>query len=247
MPKIVYEGRESTSYPRSTTPPTDVGDYSALIVIDSDVTARADFEISRVALTIIGTSATNRAYEKDNTAVTINFVRFQDENGKQRTLKLGEEYTVTGTMADVNPGEGKDAAVVVTLITPNYTLAKNTATAKVNIRKAAARTIEDVTDSQCYTSTSISKSVAGLMPEDAGTLTYTAGEASTTGSVKVSGFAVNRRGNVSATISGGAIGDTITLPVIIGSANYADSTANVVVMLEEKGDAGVTVSACPRP
>ena len=50
---------------------------------------------------------------------------------------------------------------------------------------------------------------------------------------------------MSATLSGGKVGDTVTLPVIIGSTNYADSTANVVITLTDKSDAGVTVSGAP--
>ena len=241
----MYEGRDSTSYPRSTTPPTDVGTYRAVMRWDKDTIAEANFRIKPLALTIIGTSATNRAYEKDNKAVTINFVRFQDENGKQRTLKLGEEYTATGTMADANAGERKNVAVVVTLISGNYTLKKNTATAKATIRKAAARTLPDVTDSQCYTLTSVSESVAGKMPDGARVLTYTAGTPSKTGSVMVSNFTVDASSRVSATLSGGKAGDTVTLPVTIGSANYEDSTVNVVITLTEKDDAGVTVSGVP--
>ena len=245
LPTIVYEGRGSTSYPTSTTAPTDAGTYRAMIILDKDSTAEADFSIRPIALKIIGVAAQDRAYEKDNKAVKITSVRFEDENGKQVTLKQGEDYTATGTMADADAGEGKDAAVTVKLINPNYTLSKNTATARVNIRKAAARTIADVTDEQCYTLTSVSGSVAGTMPDDAGKLTYAAGKASTTGKVKVSDFTVSAKGAVSATLSGGKVGDTVTLPVIIGSTNYADSTANVVITLTDKSDAGVTVSGAP--
>ena len=116
-------------------------------------------------------------------------------------------------------------------------------TAKIN--QAAAQTIADVTDSQIYTLTSVSASVAGKMPDGAGTLTYTAGTASTTGSVTVSDFAVDASGNVTATLSGGAAGDTVTLPVTISSTNYADSTVQVVITLTAKDDAGVTVSGVP--
>ncbi len=116
-------------------------------------------------------------------------------------------------------------------------------TAKIN--KAAARTIADMETELLYTATSVSASVAGKMPDDAGTLTYTAGDLSKTGSVAVSNFMVDAAGLVSAELSGGAARDTVTLPVTISSVNYADSTVNVKITLTPKGDAGVTVSGVP--
>ena len=105
----------------------------------------------------------------------------------------------------------------------------------MTVSKAAAQTIADVTDTLLYTATSVSESVADKMPDDAGTLTYTAGIASKTGSVTVSDFAVDANGNVTATLSGGAAGDIVTLPVTISSTNYADSTVNVKITLTAKG------------
>ena len=116
-------------------------------------------------------------------------------------------------------------------------------TAKIN--KAAARTIADMETELLYTATSVSASVAGKMPDDAGTLTYTAGDPSKTGSVAVSNFMVDSAGLVSAELSGGAARDTVTLPVTISSVNYADSTVNVKLTLTPKSDAGVTVSGVP--
>ena len=117
-----------------------------------------------------------------------------------------------------------------------------TAAQSFTVSQAAAQTIADVEDTLLYTATSVSKSVAGLMPTDAGDLTYTAGAASKTGSVAVSNFTVGTGGGVSATLSGGAAGDTVTLPVTISSTNYADSTVNVVITLTAKDDAGVSIS-----
>ena len=74
------------------------------------------------------------------------------------------------------------------------------------------------------------------MPADAGTLTYTKGTESKTGSVTVTSWAVDATGKVTYTLSGGAAGDTVTLPVTIGSDNYADATVNVVITLTAKDD-----------
>ena len=244
-PTIEYAGRGSTSYTKSTTAPTNAGTYTASITVDTDKTATANFTISPVALTIDAATATNRAYDKDSTAVTISAVTFKDGSSNPVALTKDTDYTVTGAMTDINAGSGKTVNVTVTLTNSNYSLATNTTTTTVDISKAAAQTIADVTDTLVYTATSVSESVAGNMPSDAGTLSYTAGTASKTGSVTVSDFAVDANGNVTATLSGGAAGDIVTLPVTIGSTNYANSTVNVVITLTAKDDAGVSISGVP--
>ena len=201
-----------------------------------------------MALTIDSATATNRTYDKDSTAVTISAVTFKDSSQQAVALTVGEDkdYTVTGAMSDANAGDGKTVNVTVTLKNANYSLATNTTTATVNIGKADAQTIADMTDTLLYTATSVSESVTGKMPDDAGTLTYSAGSASKTGSVTVSNFDVNATsGAVTATLSGGAAGDTVTLPVTIGSTNYADSTVNVKITLTAKSDAGVDIIGVP--
>ncbi|MBR0514757.1 MAG: hypothetical protein IJK06_10990, partial [Clostridia bacterium] len=238
-PTIEYAGRSSTSYTKSTTAPTAAGTYTASITADK-ATAKADFTISPIALTIDAATATNRAYDKDSTAVTISAVTFKDSSSNPVALTLDTDYTVTGAMTDANAGDGKTVTVTVTLKNGNYSLATNTTTTTVDISKAGAQTIADVTDTLAYTATSVSESVAGKMPEDAGTLSYTAGDATKTGSVTVSGFAVDENGAVTATLSGGAVEDTVTLPVTISSTNYADSNVNVVITLTDKGIQTIT-------
>ncbi|MBQ6348512.1 MAG: hypothetical protein IJI71_13310, partial [Clostridia bacterium] len=149
--------------------------------------------------------------------------------------------TVTGQQTDAGSGYTATATALTGEKAGNYKLpAANTTTFAIG--KAAARTIADVMLSPVYTATSVAASVAGKMPTDAGTLTYTAGTAGKTGGVTVSDFAVSSDGAVTAKLSGGATGDTVTLPVTIGSTNYADSTVNVAVTLTDKTDAGVSVA-----
>ncbi|SEF76824.1 Putative Ig domain-containing protein [Butyrivibrio sp. Su6] len=246
VPTIEYEGHSNTSYTKSETAPTNAGTYTASITVGGK-TATADFTITPIALTITGATATNRAYDKNSTAVTISAVTFENSSQQAVALTVGEEkdYTVTGAMSDANAGDGKTVNVTVTLKNANYSLATNTTTATVDIGKAGAQTIADMTDTLLYKATSVSESVAGKMPDDAGTLTYSVGSASKTGSVTVSNFAVNESGTVTATLSGGAAGDTVTLPVTIGSTNYADSTVNVKITLTAKSDAGVDITGVP--
>ena len=107
----------------------------------------------------------------------------------------------------------------------------------VAVGKADAPALTNITVSQKYTvDTEQSKNIGTAgMPADAGTLTYTAGSSSvTTGSATVSSFAVDNTGMVKYTITGGADGAVINLPVTIGSDNYENSTVNVVITLTAK-------------
>ena len=111
----------------------------------------------------------------------------------------------------------------------------------ITVNKADARTLDDITVSQKHTvTTEQSKDIGKAgMPEDAGTLTYTAGTASSSGG-SASVTASVTGSTVKFTITGGAVGEIITLPVTIGSDNYADSTVNVVITLTDKDIPTVT-------
>jgi hypothetical protein len=103
------------------------------------------------------------------------------------------------------------------------------------IGKAAARTISDQNVSHKFSLTGTqTKSVAGLMPGDAGTLGYTVGTKTDVDSI-ISAWSVDATsGLVSYTLAGGTAAQTATLPVIITSANYETSTVNVVITLTAK-------------
>ncbi len=119
--------------------------------------------------------------------------------------------------------------------TTNYKTIENI-NVSVAVGKADAPTLTNITVSQKYTVTTGEKAIGTVMPADAGTLTYTKGTAATTGSVTVTSWDVDSTGKVTYTFSGGAAGDTVTLPVTIGSDNYADATVNVVITLTAKDD-----------
>ncbi len=154
---------------------------------------------------------------------------------------------VTVTVSGGQTDAGADYAATASGLTGdkagNYKLPAET-TQSFSIAKAAAPTLAAIPKNEIYNATSLSISIVSAgMPDNAGELAYsTDGEASKTGSVTVSGFAVDENGVVTATLSGGALNDTITLPVKISSTNYEDSTVNVVVTLVDKTDAGVTIS-----
>ena len=119
--------------------------------------------------------------------------------------------------------------------TTNYKTVENI-DVSVAVGKATAPTLTNITVSQKYTVTTGEKAIGAVMPADAGTLTYAKGTAATTGSVTVTSWDVDSTGKVTYTLSGGAAGDTVTLPVIIKSTNFADATVNVVITLTAKDD-----------
>ena len=140
----------------------------------------------------------------------------------------GTGYTATATLKGARAG--------------NYALPANSAKT-FSIGKALKRTLEDVAMSRPFAVTAVEATVDGRMPGNAGKLTYAKGTATVTGSVKLGSWRVDAAtGAVTAAFSGGAVGDTLTLPVIISSANYADSTIRLVVRLIAKADAGVTIA-----
>ncbi len=185
-------------------------------------------------------NATDRSYVKDNKTVdltkgTLTF------DGLVSGETLDVNLPATGTISDAKVGVYNVAYSGVTLKdgtgkASNYKLVSPLPTVTVNITKATAPTLKNITVSQKYTvTTEQSKNIGnGGMPADAGTLTYAKGTESKTGSVTVTSWAVDATGKVTYTLSGGAAGDTVTLPVTIKSTNYVDATVNVVITLAAK-------------
>ena len=123
----------------------------------------------------------------------------------------------------------------------NYTLKMVSPAVKFEITKADALTLKDITVSQKYTVTTEQSKDIGTagMPADAGTLAYAKGTAEKNGSVTVTNWDVDATtGKVTYTLSGGAADDTVTLPVIIKSTNYADATVRVVITLTKPSYSG---------
>ena len=215
----------------------DAGNYN-LKAQPASVTAN----IAAKEVTITSLTAANRSYQKDNLSVAL-------ISGTLTGVITGDTVTIDltnakGTMTDANAGTGK--AVTVTGVAlggadkDNYRLKEQPTGVTVNITKATAPTLKNITVSQKYSVTTGEKAIGTVMPADAGTLTYTKGAESKTGSVTVTSWAVDSTGKVTYTLSGGAAGDTVTLPVIIKSTNYADATVNVVITLTAKDIPNVT-------
>lgn len=202
---------------------TASGNYAAADSTDMVLT------ISPATLTIESVKTQDRKYVKDDTSVTITEVTF---NGGSVTE--GIDYTVAGSMENASAGENKAVTVTVTMTNKNYALSSSTASTTVNISKVEAVTLTDKSVSHRYNLIGEqSISVDGTMPDDAGTLNYSKGTESGTTTI-VSIWSVEADGTVKFTIAGGSIGNSITLPVIINSDNYIESTVNVVITLAGK-------------
>ena len=186
-----------------------------------------------------GINATDRSYVKDNKTVSLTKGALTF-TGLVSGETLDVNIPATGTISDAAAGNGKTVTYSgVTLKDSttgkagNYKLVGSLPTVTVNITKAAALTLADIPVSQKYTTTTGAKAIGTVMPADAGTLTYTKGTATPTSTV--TSWAVDATsGKVTYTLSGGAAGDTVTLPVIITSDNYENSTVKVVITLTDK-------------
>lgn len=228
----VGEASEITFIPTAIT----TGNYTlaateALTIRSASITAK------EVTLTS-GINATNRSYAKDNktVALTKGTLAFTG-------LVSGETLDVnipdTGTIFDTKVGTYNVTYSGVTLKdgttgkASNYKLVGSLPTVTVTISKAAAPVLADIPVSFKYTVTTGEKAIGNAgIPADAGTLTYSKGTATTTGTVTVTSWDVDSTtGKVTYTLSGGKAGDSATLFVTIASTNYEDATVNVVITL----------------
>lgn len=210
----------------------DAGNYN-LKAQPASVTANITAKVVKLTG---GINATDRSYVKDNKTVdltkgTLTF------DGLVSGETLDVNIPTTGTISDAKVGTYNVTYSGVTLKdgttgkASNYKLVSPLPTVTVNITKASATALSDIPVSQKYNVTTGEKAIGAVMPADAGTLTYTKGTESKTGSVTVTSWAVDATGKVTYTLSGGKVNDTVTLPVIIGSDNYADATVNVVITI----------------
>lgn len=203
---------------------TASGNYAAVDSTDMVLT------INPATLTIESVTAQNREYVKGDTSVTITEVNF---NGV--SLIKGIDYSVYGLMTNPNAGDGKLLIATVSMINKNYTLDLNTFETTVNISKAEAITLRDKVMSHIYNLTGEQViSLSGLMPEDAGSLSYTKDIENGTASI-VSEWSVETDGTVKYNLSDSNIaGDSVSLTVKINSDNYCESLINIIINLTNK-------------
>ena len=221
----------------------DVGNYTVTVTGKGNYkdTAKATWKITPATLTVTPVANQSKKFkEADPTDLTYNCSGNVSGQTPAFSGKLNREAGENAGMYAINLG---DLALNDngTFKASNYTLQLSPTSVKFEIKKAAAPTPADIPVSQKYTvTTEQSKDIGnGGMPTDAGTLTYSAGSPSvTTGTATVSNFTVDDAGMVKYTITGGAAGAVIKLPVVIESTNYADATVNVVITLTKPSSSG---------
>ena len=112
------------------------GDYAKNYELKED-TYTAYAYINAKPISIVSATAVGREYKMGDTSVTISDVTFKD--AIPGTLTEGEDYTVTGEMADADAGKDKVVNITVTLsgdAATNYNLSDTMPTTTVEISKA---------------------------------------------------------------------------------------------------------------
>ncbi len=233
--KVAYNGTELTEgkdYTVSSNTGTNAGTYMLTITGQGNYEGSVDktFTIRPTdKLTVEGTADAGAVYGTKISDIVINglTVRLNGIVVPGSWKFSGRQIPNAGTTAAytaVFTPESKNYKQIMQRITPN-------------IRKAAARTLTDIPVSIKYNVTMGEASIQNAgMPVDAGTLAFTkGGTAGRTGSVTVMDWEIDRdTGKVTYILAGGAVGDTVTLPVTIASTNYETSTVNVKITLTNK-------------
>ena len=205
---------------------TNVGSYTVKVTGKGNYngTATATWKITQATPTY--TAPTGLTAKYGQTLADVNIAATTGWSWMDSTQSVGDASTTAKTFkAKFTPTDNTNYKTVEDI------------DVSVTVEKAAAPTLADITLDQKYTVTTGEKAIGTVMPANAGTLTYAKGTEIKTGSVTVTNWDVDSTGKVTYTLSGGAAGDTVTLPVTIKSTNYADSTVNVVITLI-KGSSG---------
>ena len=210
---------------------TDAGEYTVWYRAAGDAN-RDPSEPQSIKVTIAPKSVDNPTIEVASGSVY---------NGKGQmptvTVKDGDttidpkEYTASYS-DNINAGENTATATITDKDGGNYTV---NGSAKFTISKASVPTLTpvDITQKHSVTGARTASAAEAGMPQDAGTIAYAKGRDSTID--KVESWAVDgTSGTVTYTLSGGSVGDKITLPVRISSTNYKDATASIVITLTDK-------------
>ena len=233
--KVTYKGTELTEgkdYTVSSNTGTNAGTYTLTITGQGNYEGSVDktFTIRPTdKLTVEGTADAGAVYGTKISDIVINGLTVR-LNG----IVVPGSWKFSGRQI---PNAGTTAAytAVFTPESRNYKQIKWQI--KPNIRKAAACTLADIPVSVKYNVTAGETSIGNAgMPADAGTLVFTkGGTAEKTGSVTITDWNVDTdTGKVTYTLSGGAAGDTVTLPVTVTSANYETTTFHVKITLTDK-------------
>lgn len=233
--KVTYRGTELTKgqdYKVSSNTGTEAGIYTLNITGQGNYEGSVDktFTIRPTdKLTVEGTADAGAVYGTKISDIVINGLTVR-LNG----IVVPGSWKFSGRQI---PNAGTTAAYTAVFTPESKNYKQITQRITPNIRKAAARTLTDIPVSIKYNVTMGEASIQNAgMPVDAGTLAFTkGGTAGRTGSVTVMDWEIDRdTGKVTYILAGGAVGDTVTLPVTIASTNYETSSVNVKITLTNK-------------
>ena len=227
---------------------TDVNSYTVTVTGKGNYkdTAKATWKITPATLTVTPDANQSKKFkEADPAALTYTYSgnvsgqtpAFNGKLDREAGENVGTYAIKLGDLALKDNGAFKAS---------NYTLKLNSTTVKFEIKKADARTLEDIKHNLLYTTTSMQVANVGRagMPEDAGTLTYARGAApmlvpipGSTAVVGVMDWNVDSTtGTVKYQLTAGSVGEKVRFPVVISSTNYENSTVFVEIKLINKDD-----------
>ena len=227
---------------------TDVNSYTVTVTGKGNYkdTAKATWKITPATLTVTPDANQSKKFkEADPAALTYTYSgnvsgqtpAFNGKLDREAGENVGTYAIKLGDLALKDNGAFKAS---------NYTLKLNSTTVKFEIKKADARTLEDIKHNLLYTTTSMQVANVGRagMPEDAGTLTYAKGAApmlvpipGSTAVVGVMDWNVDSTtGTVKYQLTAGSVGEKVRFPVVISSTNYENSTVFVEIKLINKDD-----------
>lgn len=233
--KVAYNGTELTEgkdYTVSSNTGTNAGTYTLTITGQGNYEGSVDktFTIRPTdKLTVEGTADAGAVYGTKISDIVINGLTVR-LNG----IVVPGSWKFSGRQI---PNAGTTAAYTAVFTPESKNYKQITQRITPNIRKAAARTLTDIPVSIKYNVTMGEASIQNAgMPADAGTLVFAkGGTAGKTGSVTITDWNIDTdTGKVTYILAGGAVGDTVTLPVTIASTNYETSTVNVKITLTNK-------------
>ena len=214
---------------------TDAGTYEVTAYYESATeygAATAEFVIEKADQTALAVNASAVQFGQDLSLTTsggngTGDVSYAVTDGTGKA-------TITGNT--LTPVKAGTVTVVATKAADkNYNEIKSAETT-ITISKAAAVTLSELNKSHTIGTTGEQTvSLAGLMPADAGALTYVKVETPDAEGIVADGWTVSEDGTVAYTLTGvGDAGKTAALQVTIQSDNYEDSAVKVVIELTDK-------------
>ena len=235
-----YSLTENGTYSQDIPAGTDAGAYTVWYRVIGDANhndtapASVAVRIGQKPLTITGVTVASKPYD-GTTNADISSVTFDGV-----TLIRGTDYTVTANFDDASVDSGKNVTATVTLMgqtAKNYALEQSSFTTTGNITKANGGSLKTVELEQKYTDASDHTYTPDWLGLPGGqTWSYSSEYSVNNGSkatlTKQDIAAAN--GKLTYAISGGKVGDKITITLKASCNNYEDFTITLTITLTEK-------------